>query len=366
MATGWPMKTNYVNGDVWSASDANDITGTINLAAGAQWAAGKNKIINGDFFVNQRVFSSTTTDGAYGFDRFKLAASSGATMSAQTFTPGTAPVSGYEARNFCRIVTTGQSGSGVYTLLEQDIEDVRSEANQTITISFWAKSASGTPKIAGSVVQNFGTGGSPSATVETYVSQSTISTSWARYSMSVAVPSISGKTVGTTANTSYLGIRLWVSAGVTFNTQTGSLGIQSNTFDIWGVQVEAGSTATAFQTASGSIPGELALCQRYLPVAPNGIEVFGYAYASNSYVYGFKFPVTTRVIPTGITVNNIAQMAAYNQGNTAFVPSAVTFNSGGTGIESGSILATATATQGEPGRLGLGATGSIFFTGCEL
>ena len=26
MATGWPMKTTYANGDVYSASDVNDIT----------------------------------------------------------------------------------------------------------------------------------------------------------------------------------------------------------------------------------------------------------------------------------------------------------------------------------------------------
>jgi hypothetical protein len=44
------------------------------------------------------------------------------------------------------------------------------------------------------------------------------------------------------------------------------MGIQTGTFDFWGVQVEAastGSTASPFQTASGSIAGELALCQRY-------------------------------------------------------------------------------------------------------
>jgi hypothetical protein len=74
---------------------------------------------------------------------------------------------------------------------------------------------------------------------------------------------LSGKTIGTP---NWLSINLWVSAGTDFNSRTGSMGIQTGTFDFWGVQVEAastGSTASPFQTASGSIAGELALCQRY-------------------------------------------------------------------------------------------------------
>jgi hypothetical protein len=300
MAVGLPLKTTYANGEVYSASDVNDTNGTINANVNP-YVAGKNRIINGDFRFNQRGFTSTTTDATYGFDRFKLLASSGATMSAQTFTPGTAPVSGYEAANFCRIVTTGQSGAGVYTMLEQQIEDVRTFAGQTITISFWAKAASGTPKIATQIYQYFGTGGSPSAVVSTYVGQSTLSTSWARYSLTIANPSISGKTIGTTANTSSFGLRLWVSAGSSSNAETGSLGIQSNTFDMWGIQVEQGSTATAFQTATGTIQGELAACQRYyyLHASVNGdqIGVATYNQTTESLSH-VKFPVTMRTAPT--------------------------------------------------------------------
>jgi len=228
-----------------------------------QFYAGKNKIINGDFFINQRALTSTTSAG-YGFDRWAQAFSTGtSTYSAQTFTPGTAPVSGYEGATFARILTATQSGVGAYSLLKQPIESVRTLAGQTATVSFWAKAATGTPKIAVEFAQNFGSGGSPSAEVDTYAGQVTLSTSWVRYSVSVTVPSLSGKTIGTTANSSDLTVALWVSAGTNFNARTGSIGVQNNTFDIWGVQVEAGSTATDFQTASGSIAGELALCQRY-------------------------------------------------------------------------------------------------------
>jgi hypothetical protein len=296
------------NGDTLVA-DSSTSTG---LRYKEDYAAGKNKIINGDFNVNQRNFTSTTTDATYGFDRFKLLASSGGTMSAQTFTPGTAPVSGYEAANFCRIVTTGQSGAGVYTMLEQQIEDVRTFAGQTITISFWAKAATGTPKIATQIYQAFGAGGSPSSVVSTYVGQSTLSTSWARYSLTVANPSISGKTIGTTANSSSFGLRLWVSAGSSSNAETGSLGIQSNTFDMWGIQVEQGSTATAFQTATGTIQGELAACQRYyyqVGATTGAVDIlmrsYNFSAISYSVIVPIVHPVVMRIVPTIVARGDI-------------------------------------------------------------
>jgi hypothetical protein len=290
-AAAVPKSTVTTAGDVIYATGSGAVTRlgvgstgqVLTVAAGVpSWAtpssgsnafyAGKNKIINGDFYINQRNFTSTTTSGTYGFDRFNYYGVGGTvTYSAQTFTPGTAPVSGYEGANFARVLTSGQSGTGDYAALAQLIENVRNFAGQTATISFWAKAATGTPKISGEIVQSFGAGGSPSAGVNTYAGQVTLSTSWARYSMTVAVPSISGKTIGTTANTSALGLNLWVSAGSTLNARTNSLGIQNNTFDFWGVQVEAGSTATDFQTATGSIGGELALCQRYYQVITAGL-----------------------------------------------------------------------------------------------
>jgi hypothetical protein len=293
MATGWPMKTTYADGDVYAASDVNDITGTINLlGSSVAYAAGKNKIINGDFLINQRGFTSTT-GSIYTVDRWvSINDGVGATYSVQQFTAGTAPVSGYEAKQYMRIVTTGQTSTSTYTLFEQNIESVRTFAGQTATISFWAKAATGTPKIAIEIQQNFGSGGS--AGVNTYVSQSTISTSWARYTTTVAVPSISGKTVGTASD--YLALNFWVSAGSDLASRTGTLGIQSNTFDIWGVQMENGSTATAFQTATGTIQGELAACQRYFQLTE--FVSLCHARVTTSIEASIMFPVTMRVAPT--------------------------------------------------------------------
>jgi hypothetical protein len=265
--------------------------------------AGKNKIINGNFNINQRAFTSVTTNATYTYDRWRLqqGGSDGTTtITPQTFTPGAAPVSGYESVNFLRIATTGQTDVNTLSIVNQPIEDVRIFAGQTVSVSFYAKAASGTPKVAINVEQNFGTGGS--ASVSNYAGQVTLTTSWARYSVSIAMPSISGKTIG--AN-SRLNLQLWTSAGSTYNSLTGSLGIQTATIDFWGVQLEAGSVATPFQTASGSVQGELALCQRYYydPLANNATAnlsvVTAYSANSTTLAYGnLPLPVTMRTAPT--------------------------------------------------------------------
>jgi hypothetical protein len=283
----------------------NDLSGTLNTIQSVEYAAGKNKIINGDFNINQRSFSSSTTDGSYGFDRWLMEASGGATYSAQTFTAGTAPVAGYEAKNFAQIATTGQSGAGVYTLLEQKIESVRTFAGQTVTFSFWAKASSGTPQIGLELSQSFGSGGS--SQVNTQLGAVTLSTSWARYSLSVAVPSISGKTIGTADS---LTVGLWTSAGTTFATRASSIGIQTATIQIWGVQLEASSTASDFQTATGTIQGELAACQRYYyrsssTNAYGAVSSSGYTTSTTNANILINLPVAMRVVPTSVDFSTL-------------------------------------------------------------
>jgi hypothetical protein len=232
-------------------ADSSTSTG---LAYREDYAAGKNKIINGDFNINQRAFTSTTTSGTFGFDRFFLTAADGTvTYSAETFTPGAAPVAGYESTNFARIVTTGQTLTSAQARLRQYIEDVRTFAGQTVTVSFWAKASTGTPNIAINFFQSFGSGGSADAIINGQ--KFAITDAWVRYSKTFTITSISGKTLGAG---SALRLAIWTSAGSDRDADTDSLGIQSITVDFWGVQVEEGSVATAFQTATGTLAGELA------------------------------------------------------------------------------------------------------------
>jgi hypothetical protein len=307
-----------------------DSAATTGLRWQGDYAAGKNKIINGDFAINQRGFTSTTTNDSFIFDRYYTRNVDGTvTFSAETFTLGTAPVSGYESKSYARIVTTGQTLSTARASLNQRMESVRTFAGQTITVSFWAKSASGTPSICAEMVQNFGTGGSPSSAVTAILSSpanKAISTTWARYSFTINVPSISGKTLGSN-NNDYFELLIWVSAGSDFNARTGTLGIQSNTFDIWGVQVEAGSVATAFQTATGTLQGELAACQRYYFRTSNDSSFSRFAMGScestTAGVVQFVLPVQMRVAPTAVEFSNLRTT---DLANDYGAPSSVTIN----------------------------------------
>jgi hypothetical protein len=279
------------NGQVLTANSAT--------TTGLEWttpASTGNAIINGAFDFNQRSFTSLTASG-YGHDRWRFTKGGDGTgtYTPQTFTPGSAPFAGNEAVGFARIVTTGQTNSSVTSLLAHRIEDVRTFAGQTVTISLYAKSGSGTPQISLQFIQNFGSGGS--ADVNTFVVKHTVSTSWERYTASVTVPSISGKTLG---GSSYLNLLIWVSAGSTFNSSTDSLGIQSNTFDIWGVQLEAGAVATPFRRNAPSIQAELAACQRYYLAVPDESIVLSSGVTYTSWL----FPTTMRVGPTLSIVGN--------------------------------------------------------------
>jgi hypothetical protein len=288
--------------DIRTLGDAID-TSVWNVGYGQ---AGKNKIINGDFYWNQRQFTSTTTSSTYGQDRWQLLGAGGtSTYSAETFTPGTAPVAGYEGRSFARIVSTGQSAAADRTVLTQRIEEVRTFAGQTVTVSFWAKASTGTPSVAADFAQGFGGGGS--STVNVAGQKTAITASWARYNLTFSIPSVLGKTIVSGAD--QLQLRLWTSAGSDWNTHTNTLGIQSVTIDFWGVQVEYGSKATPFQTATGTIQGELAACQRYyqrFTIDTDGHTGFiGNAYLTTASSVTRGALVSMRTTPSSVDFSNV-------------------------------------------------------------
>jgi hypothetical protein len=164
------------------------------------------------------------------------------------------------------------------------------------------------------------------------------------------MPSVSGKTIGTN---SYLNMAIRFS-GV----------VAGDTFDIWGVQLEAGSIATPFQTATGTLQGELAACKRYLPSINAGSQAYGYVPVTDTGAVALFFDVQARVAPTGITIPALSNFGIVNSTNTNTTPTSITFNLGG--LNSADVTIGATLTVATPCRLRVSAGGYILFTGCEL
>jgi hypothetical protein len=281
---------------------------TTNLAArSAVLPTRRNAVINGGFDFWQRSTSFALNPGAFGYfsaDRWRHyngAGGSTCTLSRQTFTPGTAPVAGYEAEFFHRIAVSGWTSGNIE--VETRIEDVRTFAGQTVTLSFFAK-ASSAMTLTGLIRQNFGSGGSGS--IDTGTTAFSISTSWARYTVTINLPSIAGKTVGAG---SFLNPFFYFGA--------------NTSLDIWGVQLEAGSVATPFARAATTLQGELAACQRYYTrfTADNGVSFGGHGGCVTATIgqSNFPLPVTMRINPTSIDFANVSW---YNYGN------GVLYNSG--------------------------------------
>ena len=258
----------------------------------------RNKIINGDFGINQRNVTTTTSGGTFVFDRWMQWAADGtSTFSSESFAVGNA-ISGQEPIKYAQIITSGQSAVGAQSNIQQRVEDVRTCAGQQVVVSFWAKAGSGTPKIAVEIEQNFGSGGS--AVVNYYGGFATISTTWARYSVALTVPSVAGKTIGTS---SFMALNLWVSSGATNGFRNGSMGIQNNTFQFWGVQLEQNYQPTPFEQRP--IGTELQLCQRYYwrtygTGTSADIVGAGSSNNGNNVLVGIPHPVPMRIKATSL------------------------------------------------------------------
>ena len=279
------------------------LTSTVEQNTGgavAPFVAGKNKIINGDFGIWQRGTSFSTASGTlsnstYTADRWAVTydgTGSTRTVSQQAFTPGTAPVAGYESAYYWQYAQTVAGSGATYNDFYQRIEDVRTFAGQTVTVSFWAKVSSGTVSQTFALRQYYGGGGS---VIDTNSAGFTVTSSWQRFALTVTLPSLSGATLG---SGSWLALEFRLPTNTTF------------TYSLWGVQVEAGSVATPFTTASNTLQGELALCQRYYWRGISGasygfLNGAGFSYTSSNAQISVTYPVTMRAIPSSVDYSSL-------------------------------------------------------------
>ena len=292
-------------------ADSSTSTG---LRYQGNYAAGKNKIINGNFGIWQRG-TSFTADG-YNADRFRMTLSGAtATVSRQTFTVGQTDVSENPTYFLRMAVSTGDNACR----LESFLEDVTLSSGKTFTLSFWAKGTNPAGGILEIVSrQGFGSGGS--AEVITIQGSFSLTASWQRFTQTITYASVSGKTIG--AGNYY---------GFDIRQPVADTGAAAWTLDIANVQLEAGSVATAFQTATGTIQGELAACQRYYQratgTATNTAYICSGVAISTSRVFlNYASPVTFRTAPSiahssaslgnGVISNqNITSIAYYSSGS---------------------------------------------------
>lgn len=320
MAIGWPTKTTYANGDVYSASDVNDTNGTINLLTSSTLsiAAGKNGIINGGFDIWQRGTANVTTANAFTADRWQKNSATHYGISRVAVSDTTnLPQIQYAAR----IQRTNASATTTVCALVYSMEtnDAMKFAGQTVTVSFYARKGANYSGGNFSVIiytgtgtdQNLVTGYTGSAAQVT--ASAALTTSMARYTASVTLPATATE------------IGLYCAF-----TPTGTAGA-NDYVDMTGVQLELGSTATTFSRAGGTIQGELAACQRYywrnLSTESSGwLGVLGYYSSTTSFRGNAVAPVSMRTTPTSVDYSTIS----VDDGAAGRAVTATAISSGGT------------------------------------
>ena len=239
------------------------VGGTAYLSPAAFNNVGRNLLHNGEFTVLQRG-QGPFAGGVYSADRWSSYVSLD-TFSAQIITLADVDRTqiGDEAARFAlQAIITGNAGAAAGSQINQALEGVRRTSGKTITVSFWAKAAAGTPSIGLQPSQNFGSGGSPSAQINVAPATIPITTTWTRYSAVFVMPSVAGKILGTNGDDKVF-LSFWTSAGANFAGQAG-IGVQSGTFSFWGVQLEIGSVMTPFEKVDPA--DQLARCQRFYQI----------------------------------------------------------------------------------------------------
>lgn len=263
----------------------------------------KNSVLNSDFSVWQRGTSFTSVSNvAYTADRWCVftGSISGRDVSRQATNDTTnLPFIKYAAR-------VGRASGNTNTtnfFIGQSYESTASTplAGKTVVISYYARAGANYSSASNvlNVYAGWGTGTDQNIfagyTGQTSlgVTNATLTTTWQRFTTT--------GTLGATAT----------EFGLYFGyTPVGTAGA-NDYFEITGVQVEIGTTATPFTTATGTIQGELAACQRYYYRATSGssygyLGALGDADSTTRVQAMLTNPVTMRTNPSAIDYSTVA------------------------------------------------------------
>jgi len=361
------LKTIYLqhlNGGSPNATlDANGnmtVTGTV---AGAYSDMFRNRIINGDMRIDERNDgASLTTNGAYCLDRWYFETSNSGNDSVQQVAD--APAGFYNSLKVTN--TTGASiAAGSYLDLVQKIEGFNcfdfaygTASAKPITVSFWVKSS-----ITGTYSVNLRLPLASTAvgSVQTYTIN--LANTWEYKTVT-----FTGNTTYpiTAANTGQLSLYFFLASGSTYQTSsvdswvtTGSGFVSSSsqtngmfttsgaTFNITGVQLEPGTSATPFERRAYG--HELALCQRYYYRAPTSgtFTLSGFSISTTVANLSTTFPVVMRTNPSALEQSGTASnYTIRDRGGNKTCTAVPAFLYGST--NSGAITMTTTGlTQGD-------------------
>ena len=270
----------------------------------ASTPAGKNAVINGGMDIWQRGTSIALTTQAYGPDRWFCSSYNTSTLSQQL----TNDTTNLPTIKYCaRYLRNSGANTVNFQYLSQSIETINSVqfAGQQITLSFWARAGAGFTSAANTfsiqIISGTGTDQNVlsgfTGTTQVTAPSKTLTTTWQRFTVT--------GTVGATAT----------QLGLVFGyTPVGTTAPANDYFEITGVQLELGSTATTFSRAGGSIGGELALCQYYFRRVINGAsatnEPFVLAQATTTTAVAGVLPLSApmRTVPT-LTVSAVGNFA---------------------------------------------------------
>lgn len=269
----------------------------------------RNAIRNGDFSIWQRGGGSFNVNSSYTADGWSLHY---ATSAAAPYVVRWDGSTISDLKNFLIIVSQGQSAAGDYTILQHKIENVSRFAGKWVTLSFDTSCSAGSGNIAVELEQHFGTGGSPSALVRQFVGTMSVNGTMTRKEITFQVPSVSGKVVGTNLDDA-LTLNIWTSGGSTYNSRTGSIGLQNWNVNFFKMQLEEGKMATPFEVLPYQI--QLAWCQRYF----ERVDYYGTqgslgetgAYAPLETYRNIQFKVRKRAVPN----MSVASWTNYDNGS---------------------------------------------------
>lgn len=325
MALRTPLILNQTTARIEELASADTIPG--NLINGY---FGKNLVINGDFRFWQRGTTfNAIASAAYAADRFiPVMVNDTITVNRSEHPPGDVP-NLFNSRYFIRCGIGQVAGNNSLATLQYRIENgPRLLSGKTVTVSMLVRASSAT-KLGIEFETTFGTGGSPSPSINGNSQLVTgITGGWQLIKRTFTLASVAGKTFGT-GTEGYLSLILWMDAGSDWNARSANVGRQTGEFQFSNIQIEIGDDASPFEQRPEAL--ELQLCQRYYeksydidtpPATVTGVgqtAFFQYGLPSANYAGGMTttFKVSKRVAPSIILFSPLTGAVGklHNAGN---------------------------------------------------